>query len=160
MIVPCSAPMAVHASSATMIAAHHGQPNDCFTNSAVMNLYNSAQQSLPSSPQIAAFLPSHQTAISQLANAYCGQMVNNAGLLHTFFSGGLDGTLGSGASGFFASSTNRAIVANALATNAVGTNVSPDAFNAVTGEVGNLLQRVGSLKPGATVADATTAVEL
>jgi hypothetical protein len=127
------------------------------TNSTVMALYNSAQQSLPSSPQIAAFLPSHQTAVSQLANAYCGQMVNNSGLLHTFFSGGLDGTLSGGASGFFASSSNRAIVANALATNAVGTGVSPDAAAAVTAEVGNLLQRVGSLKPGATVADATTA---
>ena len=36
MIVPWSAPIAAHASSATMIAAHHGQPYCCLTNSAVM----------------------------------------------------------------------------------------------------------------------------
>ncbi len=42
-------------------------------NTTVSTLYHSAQQSLPASPLIAAFLPSHQTAISQLANAYCGR---------------------------------------------------------------------------------------
>jgi hypothetical protein len=127
------------------------------TNATVKALYNSSQQSLPSNPQIAAFLPSHQTAISQLATAYCGQMVNNSALLHTFFNGGLDGSTGGSASSFFASSANRAIVANALATNAVGTGVAPDAAAAVTAEVGALLQRVPTLKSGATVADSTIA---
>jgi hypothetical protein len=122
-----------------------------------MALYNNAQQSLPSNPQIAAFLPSHQTAISQLAAAYCGQMVNNSALLNTFFSGGLNGSTGSSASSFFAQSSNRDIVANALATNAVGTGVAPDAAAAVKTEVSALLQRVPTLKSGATVADATIA---
>ena len=36
MIVPCNAPMAAQASRPTMMAAHHGQPTDCFTSSAVM----------------------------------------------------------------------------------------------------------------------------
>jgi hypothetical protein len=122
-----------------------------------MVLYNNEQQSLPSTPQIAAFLPSHQTAISQLAAAYCGQMVNNAGLLHTFFNGALDGVTGNTAASFFASTANRNAVASALATNAVGVSVSPDAAAAVTAEVPALLGRVYSLKPSATVADATIA---
>ncbi|MBS0578931.1 MAG: LamG domain-containing protein [Proteobacteria bacterium] len=127
------------------------------TNSAVMTLYNNEQQSLPSTPQIAAFLPSHQTAISQLAGAYCTQMVNSASLLHTFFNGALDGSTAASASSYFASSTARGNVATALATNAVGSNVSPASAAAVTAEVNALLQRAPTLKSGMTVADDTIA---
>jgi Concanavalin A-like lectin/glucanases superfamily len=129
------------------------------TNTVVSALYNSEQQSLPSAPLISAFLPSHQTAIAQLANAYCGQLTQTASLRDAFFGTGLDAGIGSSASGFFGSSgsANRNIVISALVSNAVGTNVSPAAAGAVQSEVDALLTRIPTLKPAATVADATTA---
>src|ERR1700730_499724 len=69
------------------------------TNAVVSTLYHSEQQSLPAGSLIAAFLPSHQTAIAQLANAYCGQLLANAVQRRTFFGGtGLDARLNSSAS--------------------------------------------------------------
>ena len=129
------------------------------TNTVVSALYNSEQQSLPSAPLVSAFLPSHQTAIAQLANAYCGQLVQTASLRDAFFGTGLDAGIGGSASSFFGSSgsANRNIVISALVSNAVGTNVSPAAAGAVQSEVDALLTRIPTLKPAATVADATTA---
>ncbi|HEX4647716.1 MAG TPA: LamG domain-containing protein [Steroidobacteraceae bacterium] len=129
------------------------------TNGVVSALYNSEQQSLPSTPLISAFLPSHQTAIAQLANAYCGQLVQTASLRDAFFGTGLDASLNSGASGFFGASgsANRNIVISSLTANAVGTNVTPAAAGAVQSEVDALLTRLPTLKPAITVGDATTA---
>ncbi len=129
------------------------------TNTVVSALYNSEQQSLPSAPLMSAFLPSHQTAIAQLANAYCGQLTQTQSLRDAFFGTGLDAGINGSASGFFGSSgsANRNIVISALVSNAVGTNVSPAAAGAVQSEVDALLTRIPTLKPAATVADATTA---
>ena len=129
------------------------------TNTVVSALYNSEQQSLPSAPLMSAFLPSHQTAIAQLANAYCGQLTQTASLRDAFFGTGLDAGINGSASGFFGSSgsANRNIVISALVSNAVGSNVSPAAAGAVQSEVDALLTRIPTLKPAATVADATTA---
>ena len=129
------------------------------TNTVVSALYSSEQQSLPSQPLISAFLPSHQTAIAQLANAYCGQLTQTQSLRDAFFGTGLDPSINSSASGFFGSSgsASRSIVINALVSNAVGTNVSPAAAGAVRSEVDALITRMPALKPAATVADATTA---
>jgi hypothetical protein len=128
------------------------------TNNVVSALYNSEQQSLPSTPLIPAFLPSHQTAIAQLASAYCGQLVQTATLRDAFFGTGLDASLNSPSAGFFGASgsPSRNIVISALVSNAVGTNVTPAAASAVQSEVDGLLTRVPTLKPTATVADATT----
>jgi hypothetical protein len=135
-----------------------------FTNSTVFAQYMSSQQSMPSTPLISAFVPSEQTAISQLAGAYCAQLVNTQSYRDAFFGTGLDGNIGSTASSFFASSTNRAAVANSLANQAVGVNVSPVTAAAVTTEVENLLQlfTTATLMPPSlsytpTVAQATTA---
>jgi len=129
------------------------------TNAVVSTLYHSAQQSLPAGPLISAFLPSHQTAIAQLANAYCGQLLGTQSLRDAFFGAGLDGSINSGAAAFFGASgsAHRNIVINALVSNAVGTNVTPAAAGAVQSEVDALLTRVSALKPGATVATASTA---
>src|SRR5207245_779014 len=92
------------------------------TNTVVSALYSSEQQSLPSQPLTSAFLPSHQTAIAQLANAYCGQLTQTQSLRDAFFGTGLDAAINSGASGFFGSSggASRNIVISALVSNAVG----------------------------------------
>src|ERR1700674_5285952 len=129
------------------------------TNAVVSTLYHSEQQSLPSGPLISAFLPSHQTAIAQLANAYCGQLIGTQLLRDAFFGAGLDGSINGGAAAFFGASgsAQRNLVINALVSNAVGTNVTPAAAGAVQSEVDALLTRVSALKPGATVATASTA---
>lgn len=129
------------------------------TDSVVKALYNSSQQSMPSMPLIAAFVPSQQTAISQLANAYCSQMMASGTLRDAFFGAGLDASLAANAGTFFASGTNRNIVKAGLVSNAVGSSVNPQAATAVTNEIDALLLRIPTI-PGAgatTVSQATIA---
>jgi hypothetical protein len=127
------------------------------TNPTVSALYNISQQSLPAAPLIAAFLPSHQTAISQLANTYCGQLLATAALRDKFFGNGLDANLGSNVSWLGASgSPQRLIVINALVNNAVG-SAMPATATAVHNEVDALLTRIPSLNNQATVQQASIA---
>jgi ABC-type nitrate/sulfonate/bicarbonate transport system substrate-binding protein len=63
------------------------------TNSTVSALYNTEQQSLPPAPQIDAFLAAQQTAITQLATGYCGQLVDTQSLRDAFFGTGLDASI-------------------------------------------------------------------
>src|SRR6185312_7209476 len=73
------------------------------TDSAVAALYASEEQSLPAVPQINAFTASEQAAISQLAGAYCSELVSNPSYqaqLNTLFPG-LSGSLSTQASLFF-----------------------------------------------------------
>jgi len=123
----------------------------------VSALYNVSQQSLPAGPLISAFVPSQQTAISQLANAYCGQLLGTQQYRDAFFGTGLDGSLTAGASSFFGASGSpqRAIVINALVMNAVG-NATPAAANAVRAEVDALLTRIPTIT-STTVSAATVA---
>jgi hypothetical protein len=126
------------------------------TDGVVSKLYGTSQQSMPSSPLIAAFVPSQQTAISQLANAYCGEMMAS-NLRDAFFGSGLDANLGSNVSWFGPSgSANRAIVINALVANVVGT-ANPQTGTAVHNEVDALLTKIPSLNGAATVSQATVA---
>ena len=127
------------------------------TNPVVSALYNVSQQSLPAGPLISAFVPSQQTAISQLANAYCGQLLGTQQYRDAFFGTGLDGSLTAGASSFFGASGSpqRAIVINALVMNAVG-NATPAAANAVRAEVDALLTRIPTIT-STTVSAATVA---
>jgi hypothetical protein len=132
-----------------------------FTNPTVFASYSTSQQSLPSSPLISAFVSSQQTALGQLAGAYCTQLVNTPAYRDAFFVGVSAGTWNSLASSFFNSGANRAIVETALVKNAVGmnggVNVSPATATAVTNELEALLPRVYGLNPAATVAMATQA---
>src|SRR6202035_4354958 len=54
---------------------------------AVFTLYNTLQQSLPATNDITAFVPSGQTAISQLADLYCSTAVNTASIQTQTFPG-------------------------------------------------------------------------
>ncbi len=127
-----------------------------FTNSTVYSLYMASQQSMPSSPLASAFVASEQTALSQLANAYCGVLMSTQSYRDAFFGTGLDASLGNSAS-FFNTASNRQIVESALVSHAVGTNVSPATATAVTNEVDALLQRIPTLGTNATVQTATQA---
>ena len=129
------------------------------TDSVVQPLYMSAQQAMPATPLMSAFISSQQTAISSLANAYCGELLATASYRDAFFGSGLDGSLSASSSGFFAASgsANRAIVINALSNNAVGTNVSPQTAAAVQSEVDALITRVPQINAAATVTQTTVA---
>jgi hypothetical protein len=131
------------------------------TNSTVAALYNSEQQSLPSAPRIDAFLAAQQTAITQLATAYCGQLVDTQSLRDAFFGTGLDASINATSAAFFGTATpnttNRSIVINALIANAIGTNVDTTAASAARNELNALLTRIPTLSSTATVSQATKA---
>ena len=129
------------------------------TDSVVNPLYQASQQSMPAGPLIAAFGSAQQTAISQLANAYCGEMMASTSLRDAFFGGNsLDASLNSLASGYFGSSgsAQRTTVINALVANAVG-NANPQVQTAVQAEVNALITKIPSLNGAATVSQATVA---
>jgi hypothetical protein len=130
------------------------------TNSTVWALYQTEQQSMPGTPLIAAFVPSNSTAMSQLANGYCGQLLANGTLTSQFFGSALNSSLSQSAATYFNTSANRVAVEDALATNAVGSNVSPLTSTAVINEVDALLQKIvsnPSLYGNPTVQTATQA---
>ncbi|HEX4619299.1 MAG TPA: LamG domain-containing protein, partial [Steroidobacteraceae bacterium] len=128
------------------------------TDALVQTMYMSSQQAMPATSLISAFVSSEQTAISGLANAYCGEMMASASLRDAFFGTGLDANLNAGATGFFGASGSgqRAIVINGLA-NAVGTTAAPQMAGAVQAEVDALLTRVPQINSAATVSQATVA---
>jgi hypothetical protein len=125
------------------------------TDTTVAALYASEQQSLPAVPQINAFTASEQTAISELAGAYCGELVNNQGYRDAFFGTGLDASISSGAS-FFSSTSNQNIVITPLANALVGVSTDP-AYAALQNELSALLTRIPTLSSGATVKVAAQA---
>jgi hypothetical protein len=129
------------------------------TDPVVQPVFQAAQQAMPATSLISAFISSQQTAISGLANAYCGRLVGNQQLRDKFFGTGLDASLGNNAGVLVGAggATLRQTIETALATNAVGSNVSPAAYNAVVTEVDALLQRVPTINGNAKVSDATIA---
>jgi len=133
------------------------------TNSTLWAQYQSQQQSMAATPTMSAFVPSNQTAMGQLANGYCNVLVSTPSYRQAFFGMGLESSINSTAASFFNTSGNRQIVENALVTNAVGSNVSPQTATAVTNEVDALLQLIPTLKgtgydySQATVLTATEA---
>jgi len=146
---------------ATFERAYHAMSNITgvpFTNSAVTTVYQSLQQSMPSQPQINAFLSSHQTATSQLAGAYCTQLVGTQQYRDAFFGTSLDSSLTASASSYFSSPTNVNNVVTPLVNAIVGTTAYPQAYSAMTAELTALLQqRIPAVSSSATVSTATTA---
>jgi hypothetical protein len=142
-----------------------------FTNAAVTQVYQALQQSMPSQPQINAFLASHQTALSQLASAYCTQMVSTQQYRDAFFAGaglaGLDAALTSSAVSYFGTSgspntSNINTVVNPLVNAIVVPSTYPQASTAMTSELNALLLRITSdskitSKTTASVSTATAA---
>lgn len=128
------------------------------TDSTVAALYASEEQSLPAVPQINAFTASEQAAISQLAGAYCSELVSNPSYqaqLNTLFPG-ISASLSTQASLFFTGASAEDDVSVPLANALVGINGDP-AYAALQNEVNSLLARVPGLSSGATVAVATRA---
>lgn len=120
------------------------------SNTAVNKLYNTLQQSLPPTNDIGAFLASHQTAVSALADEYCNVAVNTN---TTAMFPGLD--LSQQASAYFTVQSNRDFVINPLVARAIGTNVNPTVENAVRTELNALLTKLAN---GATAAGRTASI--
>jgi hypothetical protein len=131
------------------------------TDAVVAALYSSEEQSLPAVPQISAYTASEQTAVSQLAGAYCSELVSNAQHRDAFFGSGLDASLSSSSASFFGTSgtnANQNLVITPLVTAlAVGSTVDPTYATALQNELSALLDRIPALSPTATVATATQA---
>jgi len=128
------------------------------TDSAVNTLYQVSQQSMPAGPLLAAFGPSQQAAISQLANTYCREMMASQMLRDKFFGAGIEASLGQSAGVLVGAggATLRQTIEQSLVANALG-NANPQTASAVTGELETLLQRIQSLNGSATVSDAAVA---
>ncbi|HEY6482474.1 MAG TPA: LamG domain-containing protein [Steroidobacteraceae bacterium] len=129
-----------------------------FTDPTISVQYNNAQQSMPAVPQINAFVPSEQTAVSQLASAYCGQLLATPALRDAFFGNGLDASLNSLASSFFGTPANVNLVVNPLVAKSFGTAPNaayPQAAAGMQAELTALLARIPTLNAAATVSTAT-----
>ncbi|HEY0340202.1 MAG TPA: hypothetical protein VGC34_05300, partial [Steroidobacteraceae bacterium] len=134
-----------------------------FTNTAVTTVYQAVQQSMPSAPQIAAFLPSHQTAISQMAGVYCAQLVGTPSTFSAFFgSSSLSSNLNATSASYFGTTgagnaANISNVVGPLVNAIVGPTAYPQAAAGMTAELNLLLPRIGSLNSSEKVSDATIA---
>ncbi|MGH8211370.1 MAG: LamG domain-containing protein, partial [Steroidobacteraceae bacterium] len=140
-----------------------------FTNPAVTAVYNSIQQSMPSAPQINAFLASHQTAISQMAGVYCAQLVGTQSYRDSFFAGSglstLDAAINANtsASSYFGTGAgnpaNLGSVVTPLVNGIVGPTAYPQAALGMTTELDALLLRIPTLNGASaeTVSAATIA---
>jgi Concanavalin A-like lectin/glucanases superfamily len=116
------------------------------TTAAVNTVYQSLQQSLPTTNDLSAFVASSQTAISQLADIYCTTALSTASIKNATFPG-LD--LTQTASSYFGTTTpaagsaqanNRALLINPLVTAVTGgASVNSTATTQLTGALNNLL---------------------
>jgi hypothetical protein len=115
----------------------------------VTSVYQSVLSSLPPVPDLSAFSAADQSAIAQLAVAYCSEMVNTRGT--AVFGAGFDPTQGgSYFAGAINTNSNRDAVINALYTNLVGGTIavnlaSQPTFLEVQGELDSLIT---TLTPG------------
>jgi len=122
-------------------------------NANVAQTYAQVLSALPPVSDLTAFSAANQTAISQLAIAYCSVLVNTPALSTAFFGAGFDPTQGGN---YFAapinSGSNRDLVINALYTNIVGgsttTNLlSQPTFASVQTELDSLITNLTAAYP-------------
>jgi hypothetical protein len=94
-------------------------------NASVVQTYQTVMSALPPVPDLSAYSSANQTAISQLAVAYCGALVSSSSLSTAFFGGSFDPTQGGTYfSAPLGSGGNRDTVINALYANIVGGSVA------------------------------------
>ncbi len=109
------------------------------TDSNVAQVYASVQAALPPVPDLTAYSAANQTAISQLAIAYCSEMVDTRGT--AVFGAGFSPTQGGS---YFSNAGNTSAVVNALYTNLVGGTttsnlVTQPTFASVQAELNSLI---------------------
>jgi cytochrome c553 len=129
------------------------------SNQTVNTLYNSLQQSLPTTNDLSAFVASAQTAISQLADAYCSTAINTPSIQAATFPGL---NLSQTASSYFGTTSltatqmsNRNLVINPLV-NAIAGGPSVNATEAtlITNELNTLITTLVGAPDNATTTQA------
>lgn len=103
-------------------------------NARVSATYSNIRQSLPATPDIEAFLSSHQTSIAQLALQYCSVLVDDANARTAFFGG-------ANFSSNLATQADRDAIVNPLVSRAVGDAATQDAAATAT-ELNALINRL------------------
>jgi hypothetical protein len=128
------------------------------SNNTVNTLYNTLQQSLPPTNDLGAFLASHQTAISALADQYCNVAVSTNTLFTGLNLAGNPATLfGTVAA---PNQLNINLIADPLVARALGTNVNPIAEAAIRTELNAFIPAraaINSTAAGRTAAIAQAA---
>ena len=136
------------------------------TNQTVNSVYQSLQQSLPTTNDLAAFTASAQTAIASLTDAYCGTAVNTSSILAQTFPGL---NLTQSAASTFGSSTpaagsqqanNRALLINPLVNGVFGAGSNNPQATVVTTELNNLINTLvtGNVATAKVAQDTCDAV--
>ncbi len=153
---PAPAPVATYAGVSPPIGGvkFYGQINAAMSqitgvpmsNTTVNTVYNTLQQSLPTTNDLSAFVASAQSAISQLADAYCTTAVSTPAIQNATFPGL---NLTQTAASYFGTTTpaagsaqanNRALVINPLVNAATGgATANPTQAQLVTSELNTLL---------------------
>jgi Concanavalin A-like lectin/glucanases superfamily len=134
------------------------------TNATVNTVYNTLQQSLPTTNDLSAFVASAQTAIAQLADSYCSTAINTAAIQNATFPGL---NLTQPAASYFGTATatltaaqisNRGLVINPLVNAATGgPTVNSTQASLVAGELNTLIDNlVGTPTNGLPAINATT----
>lgn len=132
--------------------------------SAVATTYASVELSLPAVPQMTAFTASEQTAISQLAGAYCSELLVNPSYRHTLFGTGLDSAITGNetSQAFFNTNGPNAsqdlVIDPLVAHLAVSSTVDPTYAAALQNELAALLNRIPIL-PGGTSTSVSVAAQ-
>jgi hypothetical protein len=136
--------------NATMAAVTGVSPN----NAKVKATFDSIRQSLPATPNIQAFLSSHQTSVAQLALQYCNVLVDDTTMRSAFFGGNLSD---------LTDSTKRLAVITPLLNKTVGTVGSQPALTGgVTAydSVGNALEGLMSTLCTSTTCTGQRALDV
>jgi Concanavalin A-like lectin/glucanases superfamily len=119
----------------------------------VSQTYQQVLSALPPVPDLSAYSAANQTAISQLAVAYCGALVNSSTLSTGFFGSGFDPTQGGTYfSAPLGSGGNRDSVINALYTNIVGGSIATNlvtqpTYASVSTELDSLITNLTTAYP-------------
>jgi hypothetical protein len=133
-------------------------------NTAVSTMYNTLQQSLPPSSDISSFLAANQTAISQLADSYCQQLMSSSASVSAFFGAGVAANLSASGASFFGTTTanlaNRHLVVDPLVTAVVGTNVNVTTAQAINQEIAGIDPTTGTQLTNTTVYNDTLITKL
>jgi hypothetical protein len=109
------------------------------TNAKIAATYANVRQSLPATPDIQAFLSSHQTSIAQLALQYCSVLVDDGALRTAFFGADISNLN-------FDVQGNRDTIINRLVEKAIGTPATQPTTEAAT----RLNELIGRLCPAGT----------
>jgi hypothetical protein len=116
------------------------------SNPSVTNTFNTVKQAMPTSEAIEGFSSSQQSAVTQLAVAYCNALANDTTRRASFFPGF---NFGASASTAFDNQTKRDQIIGPLFNRAIGSNLTTQpSLASLTTELNNLMARLTACGAG------------